>query len=85
MFPETLQMLGEQGTTPDEFIDWFFRTRGEKREPYDFFKIKLDRFRRFALEQGGSLNPEKRESITRAVEREYHEMMAAYLQFNPED
>lgn len=85
IFPITVQILAENNISLESFIPWFFGGQSAGGRSYDFFIIKLDRFREFALEISWSLNGGKSEMLAREAEREYQDVMEAYLQFNPAD
>ncbi|MHB8482434.1 MAG: hypothetical protein ACYDBV_06835 [Nitrospiria bacterium] len=85
LFPKTCGMLKEEGVLLDEFVSFFYKTPGPVGLPYDYFKIKLDRFKASVFETGQRFSPPKKERLLSAVEQEVREMLAAYTSFNPAD
>src|ERR1700693_4929466 len=85
LFPATVQILSEYGVRLESFIPWFLGGQSAGGRSFDFFIIKLDRFREFALEKSRTLKGAKAEGLAHEAEREYREIMEAYFQFNPED
>ncbi|MHB8481861.1 MAG: hypothetical protein ACYDBV_03870, partial [Nitrospiria bacterium] len=85
IFPKTCGMLKEEGILLDEFISFFYKTPGPVDLPYDYFKIKLDRFKAFVFETGRRFDPSKKERFLTAIEQEGREILEAYTSFNPAD
>jgi hypothetical protein len=85
MFPKTCQLLKEEGVSLDAFCSFFYRLPRSRETPYDFFKIKLDRFKEFVLEIREGIDPPGREKLLTTVHEETNSLWEAYLLFNPPD
>ena len=85
IFPETCLILKEEGHDLEEFVRFFYEQPFPFDTAYDYFKIKLDRFREFILKLSPGLRARARERIQSSSEREYRACMEAYLTFNPPD
>ena len=71
MFPETCRALHGQGISLDEFVPWWFHRSRPATQPYDFFRLKIDRFLEFVTERAPAfldLAQREAESLRRAYE-----------------
>ncbi len=85
IFSETCKVLKEEKIDLDAFVSFFYQTPLPPQTEYDFFKIKLDRFKEFVIEAGKKFEPSIKEKLLATAEQEYKSCWEAYLSFNPPD
>jgi hypothetical protein len=85
IFRDTCRLLEEIDVDPEEFVDFFYGTAVLPVERYDFFKIKLDRFKRFVEAATRNIDPGKKDQILLRLNAEFGSCWQAYLEFNPVD
>lgn len=85
IFCETVLEMKKAGIDLDHFVTFFHQEPFPLETEYDFFKIKLDRFRAFVATKGEYTEPATRQKLLATVEREYTACWEAYLSFNPSE
>jgi hypothetical protein len=85
IFSETCRMLKEEKINLEKFVPFFHSTPVPMNKRYDFFLIKLDRFKDFVLEVATEVSPAERSKLLSAVEKEHQSCRDGYLSFNPSD
>ncbi|MBI1824666.1 MAG: hypothetical protein HY200_09645 [Nitrospirae bacterium] len=85
IFSNTVTELKKEGIDLNKFVSFFHQEPLSLKTEYDFFKIKLDRFRVFVTQCAEWTEPATRTRLLDIVDQEYHSCRKAYLAFNPPD
>jgi hypothetical protein len=85
IFCETVLEMKKAGIELDQFISYFHQEPLPLETEYDFFKIKLDRFKAFIIEMSETADSPTRQKLLAIVEKEFTACWEAYLSFNPSE
>jgi hypothetical protein len=85
IFSETCRILKEEEISLEKFVPFFHSTPLPIENRYDFFLIKLDRFKNFVSEISTEISPAARSKLLSALEEEHQSCRNGYLFFNPAD
>jgi hypothetical protein len=82
MFPETCRRLAECGVALESFVPFFYSRPRTTADTFDYFRIKLSRFREFVEDRASSLPYRERHQIIEAVAKEAEAMLSDYSLIN---
>jgi hypothetical protein len=85
IFFETCKELKGEKIEMNEFVSFFHQTLLPPKTEFDFFKIKLDRFKEFVYEISQFVEPAKKAKLRSVAEQEFKACFEAYRSFNPLD
>ena len=83
IFSETCKILKEEEINIENFVSFFHSTPLPIESRYDFFLIKLDRFKEFVYSISKEIPPGVRSNLLSTLEKEYQDCRDGYLSFNP--